>query len=196
MRPGTNDQAKPRFTLTRLVITRVGRRLAPRRRRRHPGAPAAGQTSWAMSIRTDQRRSAQPRRDRQDPRPGQRDRCGRRADQAVDPRRASRSQPGGAEPAARTTSRGLHASCRGPTDRPGPELTASCYPPTRNMGFVTKDCANVAKIYCAPDGQALVCNYAAEHLGSWHPDERPARAAGVFHPSADHHEGDPGSVHR
>jgi len=182
MRPGTNDQAKPRFTLTRLVITRVGRRLAPRRRRRHPGAPAAGQTSWAMGIRTDQRRSAQPRRDRQDPRPGQRDRCGRReikpwilAGLAEANQEELSLRP---EPLAEVFTR-LAGDL---LDRPGPELTASCYPPTRNMGFVTKDCANVAKIYCAPDSQALVCKYAAEHLGSWHPDERPARAAGVFSP--------------
>jgi len=65
-------------------------------------------------------------------------------------------------------------------DRPGPELTASCYPPTRNMGFGTKDCANVAKIYCAPDSQALVCKYAAEHLGSWHLDEGGLLARPVF----------------
>jgi pyruvate-formate lyase-activating enzyme len=53
----------------------------------------------------------------------------------------------------------------------GPELTVSCYPPARNLGFVVKDCANVAKIYCEPCGHALICNFADEYLGSWYPQD-------------------------
>lgn len=53
----------------------------------------------------------------------------------------------------------------------GPELTVSCYPPARNLGFTVKDCANVAKIYCEPCGHALVCNFADEYLGSWYPED-------------------------
>lgn len=53
----------------------------------------------------------------------------------------------------------------------GPEVTVSCYPPARNLGFVVKDCANVAKIYCEPCGHALICNFADEYLGSWYPEE-------------------------
>lgn len=52
----------------------------------------------------------------------------------------------------------------------GPELTVSCYPPARQLGFTVKDCANVAKIYCEPCGHALVCNFADEYLGSWYPE--------------------------
>ncbi len=56
--------------------------------------------------------------------------------------------------------------------RPGsPELTVSCYPPARNLGFVVKDCANIAKIYCEPCGHAMVCNFSDEYLGSWLPDD-------------------------
>ncbi|WP_058857066.1 radical SAM protein [Nocardia jinanensis] len=51
----------------------------------------------------------------------------------------------------------------------GPEVTVSCYPPARNLGFTVKDCANVAKIYCEPCGHALVCNFSDEYLGSWFP---------------------------
>ena len=53
----------------------------------------------------------------------------------------------------------------------GPELTVSCYPPARELGFVVKDCANVAKIYCEPCGHALVCNFSDEYLGSWYPED-------------------------
>jgi pyruvate-formate lyase-activating enzyme len=53
----------------------------------------------------------------------------------------------------------------------GPELTVSCYPPARELGFTVKDCANVAKIYCEPCGHALVCNFSDEYLGSWFPEE-------------------------
>ncbi len=53
----------------------------------------------------------------------------------------------------------------------GPELTVSCYPPARDLGFSVKDCANVAKIYCEPGGNAGICNFADEHLGSWYPEE-------------------------
>jgi MoaA/NifB/PqqE/SkfB family radical SAM enzyme len=49
----------------------------------------------------------------------------------------------------------------------GPEVTVSCYPPARNLGFTVKDCANVAKIYCEPCGHALICNFSDEYLGSW-----------------------------
>ncbi len=51
-----------------------------------------------------------------------------------------------------------------------PELTVSCFPPARQLGFTVKDCANIAKIYCEPSGQALICNFAEEYLGTWHPD--------------------------
>lgn len=53
----------------------------------------------------------------------------------------------------------------------GPEVTVSCYPPARNLGFTVKDCANVAKIYCEPCGHALICNFADEYLGSWFPED-------------------------
>ncbi len=53
----------------------------------------------------------------------------------------------------------------------GPELTVSCYPPARQLGFTVKDCANVAKIYAEPCGHALVCNFADEYLGSWFPED-------------------------
>lgn len=57
-------------------------------------------------------------------------------------------------------------------DAPGsPELTVSCYPPARHLGFTVKDCANVAKIYCEPCGHALVCNFSDEYLGSWFPED-------------------------
>jgi pyruvate-formate lyase-activating enzyme len=49
----------------------------------------------------------------------------------------------------------------------GPEVTVSCYPPARNLGFTVKDCANIAKIYCEPCGHALICNFADEYLGTW-----------------------------
>jgi hypothetical protein len=52
-----------------------------------------------------------------------------------------------------------------------PELTVSCYPPARALGFTVKDCANVAKIYCDPCGHASICNFASEHLGSWFPED-------------------------
>ncbi len=61
-------------------------------------------------------------------------------------------------------------------DGAGPEVTVSCYPPARNLEFVVKDCANVAKIYCEPCGHALVCNFADEYLGSWYPEEGGLRA--------------------
>jgi pyruvate-formate lyase-activating enzyme len=53
----------------------------------------------------------------------------------------------------------------------GPEVTVSCYPPARELGFTVKDCANVAKIYCEPGGTALVCNFAEEYLGNWYPEQ-------------------------
>lgn len=53
----------------------------------------------------------------------------------------------------------------------GPEVTVSCYPPARELGFTVKDCANVAKIYCEPCGHALICNFSDEYLGSWFPEE-------------------------
>lgn len=53
----------------------------------------------------------------------------------------------------------------------GPEVTVSCYPPARNLGFTVKDCANVAKIYCEPCGHAMVCNFSDEYLGSWFPED-------------------------
>jgi hypothetical protein len=53
----------------------------------------------------------------------------------------------------------------------GPEVTVSCYPPARHLGFTVKDCANVAKIYAEPCGHALVCNFADEYLGSWFPED-------------------------
>lgn len=53
----------------------------------------------------------------------------------------------------------------------GPEVTVSCYPPARELGFTVKDCANVAKIYCEPCGHALVCNFSDEYLGSWFPED-------------------------
>lgn len=53
----------------------------------------------------------------------------------------------------------------------GPELTVSCYPPARHLGFTVKDCANVAKIYCEPCGHTLICNFADEYLGSWFPED-------------------------
>jgi hypothetical protein len=53
----------------------------------------------------------------------------------------------------------------------GPEVTVSCYPPARNLEFVVKDCANIAKIYCEPCGHALICNFSDEYLGSWFPEE-------------------------
>lgn len=57
-------------------------------------------------------------------------------------------------------------------EAPGrPEVTVSCYPPARNLGFTVKDCANVAKIYCEPCGHAMVCNFSDEYLGSWYPEE-------------------------
>ncbi|WP_084701278.1 radical SAM protein [Cryptosporangium arvum] len=56
-------------------------------------------------------------------------------------------------------------------DTGGPELTTSCYPPARQLEFTVKDCANVAKIYCEPGGEALVCNFADEYLGNWYPEE-------------------------
>jgi len=56
-------------------------------------------------------------------------------------------------------------------DGEGPEVTVSCYPPARNLEFVVKDCANVAKIYCEPCGHALVCNFSDEYLGSWYPED-------------------------
>lgn len=54
-------------------------------------------------------------------------------------------------------------------DGAGPEVTVSCYPLARTFGFVVKDCANIAKIYCEPQGNALVCNFSDEYLGSWYP---------------------------
>jgi molybdenum cofactor biosynthesis enzyme MoaA len=56
-------------------------------------------------------------------------------------------------------------------DGEGPEVTVSCYPPAREMGFVVKDCANVAKIYAEPCGHALICNFSDEYLGSWFPED-------------------------
>ncbi|TWP48491.1 radical SAM protein [Lentzea tibetensis] len=53
----------------------------------------------------------------------------------------------------------------------GPELTVSCYPPARQLGFTVKDCANVAKIYAEPCGHALICNFSDEYLGSWYPED-------------------------
>jgi MoaA/NifB/PqqE/SkfB family radical SAM enzyme len=53
----------------------------------------------------------------------------------------------------------------------GPEVTVSCYPPARELGFVVKDCANVAKIYAEPCGHALICNFSEEYLGSWYPED-------------------------
>lgn len=47
------------------------------------------------------------------------------------------------------------------------EVTVSCYPPAREMGLDVKDCANIAKFYCAPDGNVTVCNFASEWLGNW-----------------------------
>lgn len=52
-----------------------------------------------------------------------------------------------------------------------PELTVSCYPPARELGFVVKDCANISKIYCEPNGNTFVCNFAEEYLGSWYPEQ-------------------------
>lgn len=52
----------------------------------------------------------------------------------------------------------------------GPELTVSCYPPARDLGFTVKDCANIAKIYCEPCGHALICNFADEYVGNWLPE--------------------------
>jgi hypothetical protein len=52
----------------------------------------------------------------------------------------------------------------------GPEVTVSCYPPARDLGFTVKDCANVAKIYCEPCGHALICNFSDEYVGSWLPE--------------------------
>lgn len=49
------------------------------------------------------------------------------------------------------------------------ELTVSCYPPARHLGFTVKDCANVAKIYCEPCGHVLICNFANEYVGCWYP---------------------------
>ena len=57
------------------------------------------------------------------------------------------------------------------SDGRGPEVTVSCYPPAREMGFTVKDCANVAKIYAEPCGHALICNFSDEYLGSWYPEE-------------------------
>lgn len=56
-------------------------------------------------------------------------------------------------------------------DPGGPEVTVSCYPPARNLGFTVKDCANVAKIYAEPCGHALICNFSDEYLGSWFPED-------------------------
>jgi molybdenum cofactor biosynthesis enzyme MoaA len=53
----------------------------------------------------------------------------------------------------------------------GPELTISCFPPARDLQYTVKDCANVAKIYCEPGGEAMVCNFTEEYLGSWYPEE-------------------------
>jgi hypothetical protein len=50
------------------------------------------------------------------------------------------------------------------------ELTVSCYPPARDLGFTVKDCANIAKIYCEPCGHTLICNFADEYVGSWYPE--------------------------
>ncbi|MFJ7730731.1 radical SAM protein [Lysinibacillus sp. NPDC097231] len=52
-----------------------------------------------------------------------------------------------------------------------PELTVSCYPPARSFGYTVKDCANISKIYCEPSGNALICNFADEYLGSWRPED-------------------------
>lgn len=57
------------------------------------------------------------------------------------------------------------------SDGDGPEITVSCYPPAREMGFTVKDCANIAKIYAEPCGHALICNFSDEYLGSWFPEE-------------------------
>lgn len=51
-----------------------------------------------------------------------------------------------------------------------PEVTVSCFPPARDYGFTVKDCANVAKIYCEPNGNARVCNFVDSYLGSWLPE--------------------------
>lgn len=51
------------------------------------------------------------------------------------------------------------------------ELTVSCYPPARDLGFVVKDCANIAKLYCEPCRHTLICNFADEYMGSWYPEQ-------------------------
>lgn len=48
-----------------------------------------------------------------------------------------------------------------------PEITVSCYPPARKYGFIVKDCANIAKIYCESDGATYICNFADEYMGNW-----------------------------